>query len=137
MPTITVYYQGDLRTEATHGKSQTQLITDAPVDNNGQGRSFSPTDLVATALGTCILTVMGIKARDKDIDMSGATAAVTKTMASNPRRIERLEVVITMPANGYDHKARKVLEASAHHCPVANSLKDGIESLTINWLDDE
>lgn len=137
MPTISVQYQGDLRTEATHEKSNAQLITDAPVDNNGKGRSFSPTDLVATALGTCILTVMGIKARDKGLDMSGATASVTKVMASDPRRIEQLEVIITMPANSYDDKARKVLEATAHHCPVANSLRDGVESLTIKWLDDE
>ena len=136
MATTTIQYQGDLRTEATHTKSGTTMITDAPTDNNGQGRSFSPTDLVATALGTCILTVMGIKASAMGVDMTGATATVDKVMAANPRRIAELIVVITMPANSYADRDRKVLTAAAHHCPVANSLREGIESLTIKWLDD-
>jgi len=137
MATTTIIYQDDLSTEATHVKSENTLITDAPVDNNGLGRSFSPTDLVATALGSCILTVMGIKARDKGINMKGASVSVDKIMESNPRRIHRLNVTLTMPANGYSVKDRKILEATAHHCPVANSLKEGIEILSVIWLDDE
>ena len=137
MATAKITYTGDLSTEAIHVKSGAKIITDAPVDNNGLGRSFSPTDLVATALGSCILTIMGIKARGKNIDMVGATVDVQKTMGSGPRHIETLEVAITMPANGYSEKERKVLEGSAHHCPVANSLADGIEVLSIKWLDDE
>lgn len=137
MSTSKVIYKGDLSTEATHLKSGTTIITDAPVDNNGLGRSFSPTDLVATALGSCILTIMGIKAREKEIDIVGATADVTKVMASGPRRIEQIQVEITMPANDYSDKSRKVLEAAAHHCPVGNSLADGVEAVTIKWLDDE
>ena len=137
MATIKSIYTGDLSTEATHTKSGTSLITDAPTDNNGLGRSFSPTDLVATALGSCILTIMGIKARDKEINIEGATAEVNKIMASNPRRIDALNVKITMPAKSYSDKERKLLEAAAHHCPVGNSLGDGIESISFNWLDDE
>jgi len=137
MPTATVVYKGDLSTEATHIKSGTTIITDAPSDNNGLGRSFSPTDLVATALGSCILTIMGIKARDKDLDIVGAEISLTKHMGSGPRHIEKVELLLTMPANGYSDKDRKILEAAAHHCPVANTLKDDVETLTIKWLDDE
>lgn len=137
MSTSKVTYTGDLSTEATHLKSGATIITDAPVDNNGLGRSFSPTDLVATALGSCMLTIMGIKARDKDIDIVGATAEITKVMASGPRRIEQIQVVLTMPANGYSDRERKVLAAAAHHCPVSNSLMEGTEAVTIKWLDDE
>ena len=137
MATAKVTYTGDLGTEAVHLKSGTKIITDAPVDNNGLGRSFSPTDLVATALGSCILTIMGIKARDKDIDIVGATVDINKIMGSGPRRIEIIEVEIIMPANGYTDKERKLLEAAAHHCPVGNSLAEGTEVLSIKWLDDE
>ena len=137
MATAKIVYQNDLSTEATHLRSGNAIITDAPIDNNGLGRAFSPTDLVATALGTCILTVMGIRARDKEIDMKGATIQATKIMASNPRRIEKIEIDLVMPANNYSSKERKILEAAAHHCPVANSLKDGIESIKLTWLDDE
>lgn len=137
MTTSTVLYAGDLSTKATHLKSGTSIVTDAPTDNNGLGRSFSPTDLVATALGTCILTVMGIRAQGMSVDMKGATADVTKIMASNPRRIQKIEVIITMPAKNYSSKERKVLEAAAHHCPVSNSLAADVESLSLIWLDDE
>lgn len=138
MATIDIVYKGDLRTEATHVKSGATLITDAPVDNNGQGRSFSPTDLAATALGTCIITVMGIKANQKGISIDGATVSVNKIMESEPKRhIGTLEVSIVMPANGYMETERKILEEMTHHCPVGFSLKEGIESITIKWLDDE
>lgn len=137
MTTARITYKGDLATEAEHLKSGTKIITDAPVDNNGLGRSFSPTDLVATALGSCILTIMGIKARDKGLNMVGATAGVTKIMSSGPRRIAKLEIVITMPANNYTPKEKKILEAAAHHCPVGNTIKEGVETVSIKWLDDE
>ncbi len=138
MATINITYEGDLRTISTHIKSGASMITDAPIDNNGQGRSFSPTDLVATALGTCIVTVMGIKAKSSEIDMDGATVEVTKEMVSDPkRRIGTIAVHITIPANQYSAKERKILTAAAHHCPVANSLAEGIESIVIKWLDDE
>jgi len=137
MATAKVTYTGDLSTEAVHLKSGTKIITDAPIDNNGLGRSFSPTDLVATALGSCILTIMGIKARDKNINMVGATVDINKIMGSGPRHIATIEVEITMPANGYSDNERKILESVAHHCPVSNSLADGTELLSIKWLDDE
>ena len=107
--TAKVLYEGGLRCKAIHIKSGTLLSTDAPVDNEGKGESFSPTDLVATALGTCMLTIMGIASRNHDIDIKGTTAEVTKTMASNPRRISKLEVLIHM-ANGHSPKERKILE---------------------------
>lgn len=137
MATAKIVYTGELSTEATHLKSGKTLITDAPTDNNGLGRSFSPTDLVATALGSCILTIMGIKARAINLDIVGATAQVNKIMASNPRRIQSIEVLISMPAKNYSAKDKKILEAVAHHCPVGNSLFPHIESLSLIWLDDE
>lgn len=132
--TTEAIYKGDLRTTAVHLKSGDQLITDAPTDNRGKGEAFSPTDLVATALGTCILTIMGIKARDKDIDITGAKAEVNKVMASNPRRIAKLEVHITMPPKDYTSKEKKILEAAAHHCPVGSSLHPDLEEIILfNW----
>jgi len=134
MPTSKVLYTGQLHTAATHLKSGNEISTDAPTDNRGKGEAFSPTDLMATSLGTCILTVMGIKAMDKEIDMEGATAEVTKIMAANPRRIARIEVVIQMPNKPYTDKEKKLLEAAAHHCPVANSLHPDLEEvITIHW----
>ncbi len=127
MYTTSVIYHGELHTEAKHLRSGDQLQTDAPVDNQGKGEAFSPTDLVATALGTCILTIMGIKARDKGIDMEGAETHVTKTMGSNPRRIVRLDVLVKMPAKDYTEAEKKILEKAAHHCPVKNSLHPDLE----------
>ncbi len=128
-------YTGGLRTTAVHLKSKTEIITDAPVDNQGKGASFSPTDLVATALGSCMLTIMGIKARDKDIDMDGATVEVLKTMASNPRRISRLDIKITMPQKTFSDRDKKLLALAAEACPVGNSLHPDVEVVTdITWL---
>lgn len=124
--TAKVLYEGGLRCKAIHKMSGTLISTDAPRDNEGQGESFSPTDLVATALGTCMLTIMGIAARNHKIDMKGTTAEVTKTMASEPRRIIKLEVVIHM-ANDHTSKDRKILEAAAHGCPVGRSLHSDLE----------
>jgi putative redox protein len=124
---ITVDYQGGLRCQATHGPSQTQIITDAPVDNHGRGESFSPTDMVATALGTCMATIMGIIAERKGLDLVGMKVTVEKHMsADTPRRIARLPVVITVPLPA-DHADRKLLEAGALGCPVHHSLHADID----------
>ena len=122
MVTIAITYHGDLRCESTHAPSGTTLLTDAPVDNQGKGASFSPTDLVATALGTCMLTVMGIAARKHGIAMEGATAVVEKTMVASPtRRVGSLKTVITMPRK-LDDAQRQLLETAALTCPVKQSL---------------
>lgn len=124
--TSKVKYLGDLRTESQHLQSGSKMITDAPVDNHGKGEAFSPTDTVANALATCMLTIMGIKAKDLEIDITGTTAEVTKTMESTPRRISKIEVVIQLPGN-YEEKERKILENSAMTCPVFHSLHPDIE----------
>src|SRR5579871_5115386 len=122
MVSIALEYQGDLHCKAVHGPSGTELTTDAPKDNQGRGESFSPTDLVATALGTCILTTMGILARTLEIDIAGATATVDKEMTTNtPRRIQRLTVKIKMSASVSEENQLK-LERAAHTCPVHKSL---------------
>ncbi len=131
--TSKVTYLGDLRAESIHIKSSNTLITDAPTDNNGKGEAFSPTDTVATGLASCMLTVMGIKARDMGVDMSGTTAEVTKTMASNPRRISKIKVVLNFSFEAND-KTRKILERTANTCPVHYSLHPDIEkNITFNW----
>lgn len=124
---IQVEYQGDLHCKATHGPSGTELMTDAPKDNQGRGESFSPTDLVATALGSCVLTILGIAARTQNIDISGATAAVEKEMtATAPRRIKRVTVRIHMPHSPEPEDKLK-LERAAHTCPVHQSLHPDVE----------
>ena len=127
-------YLGDLRTYVLHRNSGDTIRTDAPVDNQGEGKHFSPTDLLANALGTCILTVMGIKARSEKIKIEGAEFEVKKVMASNPRRISEVYIRITMPDIDYSVRERKVLEKAAHHCPVANSLHPDVkETIEIIW----
>ena len=133
--TSKVTYQGGLRTEAVHLKSGNTIITDAPVDNHGNGEAFSPTDLTVTPLGSCILTIMGIVASKRDIDIKGATADIKKVMASDPRRIARIEINIEMPANDYSDSEKKILEKAAHHCPVGLSLNENTEEVvSITWL---
>jgi putative redox protein len=134
MVSIEMKYEGDLHCTAVHGPSGTVIDTDAPKDNQGRGESFSPTDLVATALGTCILTTMGILARTLQIDMSGATATVDKEMTSAPpRRIERLTVKIQMPAEIIEENRVK-LERAAHACPVHKSLHPDVElPISFTW----
>lgn len=134
MVAIQLEYQGDLHCRAVHGPSGTVLATDAPKDNQGRGESFSPTDLVATALGSCILTVMGIMARTHDIDIAGTTATVEKEMASAPvRMIQRLTVKIHVPHSVSDeHKQR--LEKAAHTCPVHRSLHPDVQKpIEFTW----
>ncbi|ARN77672.1 osmotically inducible protein OsmC [Nonlabens spongiae] len=131
--TSTVVYKGDLRCECVHSQSSETAITDAPVDNNGKGASFSPTDHVATALASCMLTVMGIKAREMDIEMEDSVAAVTKVMASDPRRISEIKVTLNMNGNA-DQRARLILERVAQTCPVRNSLHPEIKlDINFNW----
>jgi len=132
--TSKVLYKGKLRTEATHLRSGNVIITDAPVDNHGNGEAFSPTDLAATSLASCLLTIMGIAANARDIDMEGATASVNKVMTSDPRRIGRIEIEVIMPAKPFTDVEKKILEKAAHHCPVALSLGEKTEEkLTIVW----
>ncbi len=128
MSTAKVTYLGNLRTENEHLKSGSTFITDAPTDNNGKGEAFSPTDTVATGLANCMITVMGIKARDMQVNMDGTTALVTKTMAADPRRISKIEVVLNFPS-GIDEKARKILENTGRTCPVLYSLHPDIEKV--------
>lgn len=133
MSTAKVTYLGNLRTENEHLKSGSTFITDAPTDNNGKGEAFSPTDTVATGLANCMITVMGIKARDMQVNMDGTTALVTKTMAADPRRISKIEVALNFPS-GIDEKARKILENTGRTCPVLYSLHPDIEKvITFNW----
>jgi len=127
MVSIQIEYQGELHCKATHGPSGAELSTDAPKDNQGRGEAFSPTDLVATALGSCMLTVMGIAARTLNIDISGATAVVEKEMtATPPRRIARLTVRIHVP-HSPSPADREKLERAAHTCPVHKSLHPDVQ----------
>ena len=130
MVDIYVEYQGDLHCQAEHGPSSAALVTDAPVDNHGRGESFSPTDLVATALGTCMARVMGIVARKHGYALEGTRVHVKKTMtAAKPRRITELAVEVTFPRSATDSVAdgRTALEQEAHQCPVRLSLLEAIE----------
>lgn len=121
-------YEGDLRVRALHGPSGTTVTTDAPKDNEGKERSFSPTDLVATALGTCVLTILGIHARRRGIDIEGTRFRTTKEMAAAPlRRIARLATVIVLPKS-VGEEDRRVLEAAARTCPVTASLHPDVEA---------
>jgi len=127
MVRIDVAYQGGLRCEATHGPSGQTLITDAPADNHGKGESFSPTDLVATALGTCIATIMGIVAERDKIDLTGLRITVQKEMSAEPpRRIARLVTRIEMP-KGLTEQQRAKLEKTAHTCPVHQTLQGKVD----------
>lgn len=134
MVQINIVYKNQLRCEATHEPSGTTLITDAPKDNQGMAASFSPTDLVATALGTCILTTMEIVARRMDIALDGSTASVIKEMATQPsRKIGKLTVHITIPVKVSD-EVRQKLEHAAHACPVHKSLHPDVQMpITFNW----
>ena len=126
MVKIDVTYDGNLRCTATHGPSGKQLITDAPVDNMGKGESFSPTDLLATSMLTCIMTIVAIRADSKKIDISGMTGSVEKTMASSPRRVAKLEVVVNLPS-GLDMEDRVWLITEGCNCPVCVSVSESME----------
>ncbi|MEX0290510.1 MAG: OsmC family protein [Flavobacteriaceae bacterium] len=131
--TSKVIYSGELRTVCTHLRSGNEFITDAPVDNNGKGEAFSPTDTVATGLASCMLTVMGIKARGLEVDLKGSTAEVTKIMASDPRRISEIKVRLSLPSK-ISEKHRKILEHTANTCPVHQSLHPNIKKdISFYW----
>jgi putative redox protein len=128
-------YLGELRVEATHLKSGEIIITDAPTDNNGKGEAFSPTDTIATGLASCMLTIMGIVARENSIDIKGTFAEVTKTMALEPRRISKIEVKITLPKMEVSSTFQSFLEKRAKSCPVAQSIHPDIEQvINFEWL---
>ncbi len=115
-------YKGELRTSCVHLASKNSIITDAPVDNHGRGEAFSPTDLVATAFASCMLTVMGIKANQMELDIADTKTDVTKIMASEPRRIAEIVVTIYMPKKNYSEKDKAIMEHTANTCPVFYSL---------------
>lgn len=124
--TSKVTYLGDLRTSSVHIQSGSEIISDAPIDNNGKGEAFSPTDTVANALASCMMTIMGIKARDLNIDFKGSTAAVTKTMNAEPRRIGAIEIIFEMRGVS-ETKDKIILERAAMTCPVFLSLNTEIK----------
>lgn len=133
MTTSIVRYLGELRTSSMHLQSGTEILTDAPTDNNGKGEAFSPTDMVANSLATCMITIMAIKARDMDLELKGTTAEVTKVMAAEPRRISEIHIIFQMNLVG-DDKTKTILERTAMTCPVHFSLHPDIKKeITFNW----
>jgi uncharacterized OsmC-like protein len=133
MATSRVTYLGDLRTSSEHLQSGATIITDAPIDNHGKGEAFSPTDMVANSLATCMLTVMGIKATEMKVNFSGSTAEITKIMAADPRRIAEIHITFEMNLVA-DEKTRTILERTAMTCPVHYSLHPEIKKeIIFNW----
>jgi len=131
--TSKVTYLGDLRTQNEHLKSGNTYITDAPIDNQGKGEAFSPTDTIATGLANCMLTIMGIKANQMKLSLNGTTAIVTKTMGVDPRRISKIKVEFDFP-NEIDVKSQKILMHVANTCPVHYSIHPDIEKdIIFNW----
>ncbi|MBN1340796.1 MAG: OsmC family protein [Bacteroidales bacterium] len=131
--TIQTEYLGELRTRATHVRSGNRLITDAPPDNKGKGEAFSPTDLLAAALGSCMITIMGIAAQEHGFDIDGTQAKIWKIMASGPRRVGEVKIELTFPKNKYSEKEKKIIEKSAYTCPVFLSLHPDLKK-TIEFI---
>ena len=131
MSNITVTYIGDLRTHSTHLDSGDEIVTDAPKDNQGLGRKFSPTDLLASSLGSCLLTIMGIIAKRHTIDMTGSVAKIKKTMSESPRRISALNIDIFMNKK-INEKNKLILQRASEHCPIHNSLSNQMD-IKINF----
>jgi len=127
MHTIKTIYQGDLRTEATHVRSNTRITTDAPVDNQGKGEAFSPTDLLAASLGSCMLTLIGIAANTHNFTIQGTRVQITKIMTNNPRKVSAVELVFDFPEQSYSDREKKIIENAALTCPVALSIHPDIE----------
>lgn len=127
MDTAHITYLGELRTEATHPRSGQHFVTDAPVDNKGRGEAFSPTDLLCTALATCMITTMGIAAQGHGIPVQRMEARVVKHMAADPRRVQRIKVELEVAVEGLTERWQTLLEHSGRTCPVALSLADGLE----------
>ena len=124
--TSKITYLGDLRTSAIHLQSGTEILSDAPLDNNGKGAAFSPTDMLATSLGSCMMTIMAIKAKDLNVDLTGSTVGVLKAMQTEPRRIGKIGIEMNMNASVSD-KEKIILERVAINCPVHLSLNPAIE----------
>ncbi|MCX6162538.1 MAG: OsmC family protein [Ignavibacteriae bacterium] len=131
MPTSHIIYKGELRTNATHLKSGQTIITDAPVDNHGKGEAFSPTDLLATALGSCMLTIMGLAAEEHNFSIDGTTVEVTKIMGENPRRVTEVILDFKFQADNYSEKEIIIIEACTKNCPIGKSLHPELKQ-TIN-----
>ena len=133
--TASIIYKGDLRCECTHLQSGTVIETDAPTDNRGKGERFSPTDTVCVALATCIITTMGIRAADMDIDLSETHLEVTKHMLSEPRRIGKIEIVLNIPNIGLDDNTKMIMQKIGDNCPVMKSLHPDLQVATsYNWM---
>ncbi|MDF3077010.1 MAG: OsmC family protein [Sphingobacteriaceae bacterium] len=134
MATSEVTYLGGLRTESIHLQSGDKIITDAPVDNKGKGEAFSPTDLLATSLGNCMLTIMGIAADTHGINIEGTTCSITKVMAAEPRRVGEIQATLQFPANNYSDKEQKILQNAALTCPVYLSLHPDLKkTVDFKW----
>ena len=131
MQTSKITYLGNLRTEALHLQSGKMIITDAPIDNNGKGEAFSPTDLLSTSLGCCMLTIMGIVAQRHSINIDGTAIVITKIMEANPRRVGEVVVEFTFPPINYSDKEKELLENAARTCPVAKSLSAELKQTVI------
>ncbi len=132
--TIKSEYLGDLRTTSIHLKSNNTLITDAPVDNKGKGEAFSPTDLLATSLATCMFTIMGIVANNNNLNIVGTNCDITKIMSASPRKVAEIIIEFHFPENNFDEKQQQLLKDAAYSCPVALSLHDDLKkTVTFNF----
>ncbi|MEO6883302.1 MAG: OsmC family protein [Bacteroidia bacterium] len=131
MKTAVIYYTNQLRTKATHVKSGMEIITDAPTDNNGKGEAFSPTDLLSTSLGCCMLTIMGIVAERNGIDINNTKVEITKIMGTDPRRVVEIVLEFSMPQKKYSDKEKTLMENAARTCPVAKSLHPDLKQAVI------
>lgn len=134
MRTVKTTYLGDLRTENIHLQSGNRIITDAPTDNRGKGEAFSPTDLLATALGNCIMTIMGIKAMDHGIDLTGTEIEITKIMANDPRRVAEVVMEFNFPKRSYSDAEKQLIESVAGISPVPLSVHPDLkQTIRFNW----
>jgi uncharacterized OsmC-like protein len=132
--TVKTTYLGNLRTENTHLQSGVKIITDAPTDNRGKGEAFSPTDLLATSLGNCIMTIMGIKAMDNNIDITGTQLNITKVMASDPRRVAEVILEFNFPDKDYTAEQKQLIESVAGTSPVPLSVHSDLkQTIKFNW----
>lgn len=131
MATVETLYLGGLRTEATHVRSSEKVITDAPPDNQGRGEYFSPTDLLSASLGSCAMTIIGIRARTFGFNVGGTRITITKIMADDPRRVAEVVVEFSFPANNYSGEEKEIIEKAARTCPVAMSLHPDLKQTMI------
>jgi putative redox protein len=135
METVKTVYLGELRTKSVHLQSGNEIITDAPKDNQGKGEAFSPTDLLATSLGCCMISIIGIAARTHSFDITGTEIKTTKIMAADPRRVAEIVVELFFPHNNYGEKEKKIIEYAVKTCPVALSLHPDVkQTIRIHYL---